>query len=294
MKKQTITILGSTGQLGSDLVHECRSRSHWEVHPFSHEQIEITNTPAVKDIIEKLQPTVLINCTAYNQVDAAQEEHTLAFSTNATAVASLARLCQKRDILLVHFSTDYVFDGKSNRPYCEEDLPHPLNIYGLSKFAGEEAVCLLHPNHCIIRTSGLYGLQQGPKGKPNFIEKIIVKVKKGEPIQVQTDLICTPTFSSELAAVVCRLLEKEAIGIFHATNTGQCSWYEFACKILEILGSPCKVTPLKSSPNPLAAPRPRYSVLDTTKLTRIGIGPMSPWQNALAAYLKQRRKALSQ
>lgn len=278
--------MGAGGQLGCELTHQCQSHSQWQIHALSHREIEITHAQAVRKIIEELHPWTVLNCTAYNQVDAAEDDPILAFTINSGAVALLARICHEVNSLLVHFGTDYVFDGKINHPYQETDPAAPLNIYGLSKLAGEQALRLLHPRHCIIRTCGLYGRYRSPHTKPNFVETILAKIQNNHPLQVRHDLVCTPTSASELAAVVCQLLEREAIGTFHATNSGLCSWYEFASEILKNLKSNRTIIPITAPVE--RAQRPAYSVLDTSKLTATGIRPMSSWQEALATYLNQR------
>ncbi len=285
MPSEPILIFGSTGQLGGELVTACEAAGRWKVHALSHGELEICDTVAVRTAIEALRPWAVLNATADNRVAAAETDPASAFSVNTIAVASLARACQKTNCLLVHFSTDYVFDGKSARPYEETDAPAPLNLYGLSKFTGEEAIRLIHPRHCILRTCGLYGRHRSPRAKPNFVDTILEKAAGNQPLQVRSDLTCTPTSASELAGVVCRLLEKEAVGTFHATNRGSCTWHEFACEILRQRGIHREVLPLASDTNPDGVCRPTWSVLSGNKLAATRIHSMSFWQEALASYL---------
>ncbi len=288
MQKRRILILGAGGQLGCELTHQCQSHSQWQVHALSHREIEITDAQAVRKMIQALCPWAILNCTAHNQVDVAEADPIPAFAINSGAVALLANICHETNSLLVHFSTDYIFDGKTNRPYQEDDPPAPLNIYGLSKLAGEQAIRLLHPRHCIIRTCGLYGRYRSPRTKLNFVETLLTKIQNNHPLHVRRDLVCTPTAASELAEVVCQLLEQEAVGTFHATNSGHCSWHEFASEILKCQGLRREIIPMPTPAKNKVAQRPAYSVLNTSKLTATGVRPMSPWQEALAAYLHQR------
>ena len=287
MEKRNIIILGAKGQLGSELVRECQAKSDWMVHPFSHDKVDVTRTETLQSLFKKNPPSIVLNCTAYNQVETAQSEPDRAFAINTGAVAALAMLCQQIDALFVHFSTDYVFDGEKDRPYIEEDTVVPINIYGLSKAAGEKAVRILHPKHCIIRTCGLYGTSHSPRAKRNFVEAILTKAKEKAPIQVRDDSICTPTSASELASATFKLLEKNATGTFHITNEGSCSWFEFACEILKIMGTSHEVLPLQNPTAIYKTPRPRYTVLDNSKIKKYGI-QLSSWQVALADYLKKR------
>ena len=293
MKEKVIFIFGSTGQLGNELIQACATRSQWKIRPWSHPELDVTDAARLRDAIEGDRPWAVINCTAYNQVEAAQDEPQSAFAINAGAPASLARICQRLDIFLVHFSTDYVFDGKSNRPYREDDPPNPLNVYGLSKFAGEQAVRLQHPRHCIVRTCGLYGPNRSRSSKRNFVDAILEKARRNEPIEVRNDLMLSPTYAPELAEAACQLIEREEVGTFHATNTGQCSWHEFACEILKQEGIQREVVPITGPLTPNATPRPRYVVFDTSKLVRLGIRCLSSWQTTLGHYLARRKKDLT-
>lgn len=284
---QRILILGATGQLGTELMRVCGARAGWTVKGLSHADLEVTDQQALHAAMEPFHPQAVINCTGYNQVEAAEKDPFPAFATNTAAVANLARACREMDCLLVHFSSDYVFDGKLDRPYLEDDPAHPLSIYGLSKLSGEQAVRLLQPRHCILRTCGIYGHARSPGGKLNFVETILGKARRGEPLMVRDDLVCTPTSASELADAVGPLLEREALGTFHATNTGSCSWFEFSREVLRLAGVTRAVEPLKVSSTPRLAGRPRNSVLGTEKLASRGV-KMSSWRVALATYILGR------
>lgn len=260
----------------------------WDVRALSHEDVDITAEGSVHALLQDVSPLVVVNCAAYNGVESAETHPGEAFAVNTSAVASLALACRAINCLLVHFSTDYVHDGAIERPYCESDTPCPLNIYGLSKLAGEQAVRLLQPRHCIIRTCGLYGRSRSPRGKLNFVEKILQMAERQESLEVRSDLVCTPTSASELAGTVGQLIERETVGTFNITNAGSCSWYEFARAILEEEGISGHLRAVSISSE--GARRPRWSVLSGAKLESIGVRPLSPWRAAVADYLRQRRK----
>ncbi len=284
---QRILILGATGQLGSELMRACGSRSSWGAKGLSHSDLEITNASAVRTALGEFRPWAVFNCAAYNQVETAETDPLPAFTLNSAAVAHLAAVCHELDILLVHFSSDHVFDGKSKIPYREEDPAFPLSSYGLSKLSGEQAIRLLHPRHCILRTCGVYGHARSPGAKLNFVEKILGKAGRGELLRVRDDLVCTPTAASELADAACQLLEKEAVGTFHATNTGSCTWLEFSREILRLAAVAGNVEPLELPDSPRIALRPPMSVLCTDKLAAHGV-KMSSWKAALTSYILRR------
>lgn len=291
MKEKMIFILGATGQLGSEMARLYASRPKGKIRPLTHLDLDVTDTGKMKDLIERERPWAIANCTAYNHVDAAQEEPEKAFAVNAAAVAVMAAICSHLGIYLIHFSTDYVFDGKKGGPYREEDPLTPLNLYGLSKLAGEQAVRIRHPQrHCIIRTCGLYGLRRSPTGKRNFVEAILTQASGDEILRVRNDLVLSPTYARELAEAADQLIEREALGTFHAANTGSCSWFEFAREILKQEGIQKRLEPtLIPSAPPSGTPRPVQSVLDISKLQNLGIHAMSSWQEALSKYLAARK-----
>jgi dTDP-4-dehydrorhamnose reductase len=287
MNNRRILILGATGQLGSDLVRSLQDKSSCKVFALSHEKCDICDPDQIRKAFQEFQPDSVVNCTAYNLVDAAQSDINGAFELNSVAVASLAKLAQENNLYFVHFSTDFVFDGKSQRPYQEDDSVAPLNIYGLSKAAGEKAIRILNPNHCIIRTCGLYGFRNG-KENYNFIEKILSQVKKGNPIKVKNDTWMNPTYARELARTTCDVLDKKLLGTYHGANTGKCTWFEFTKEILKNAGIEYPIEPVSSSPSNQTTPRPLFSVLDSTKLIKTGVTPLSSWQDALASYFQRR------
>lgn len=286
MSDRVIVILGASGQLGSELAGILSK--DWTVKAYTHQNVEITDTSAVERLIGSERPFAVINCAAYNQVEGAESDPVAAFAINGIAPESLARACRRFDSLLVHFSSDYVFDGELGRPYTEEDVPAPLNVYGRSKLAGEEAIRLLHPRHLIFRVTGLYGRHRSPRGKPNFVESIIAKAKVASTLSVHSDLVCTPTSARQAAISVSQTLEREAIGTFHLTNSGSCSWFEFANEIVRQSSLPCEIVPVPHSSGGGLALRPQYTAMSNAKLHAAGVRPLPAWQAAVSEYLRSR------
>lgn len=286
MGKRKILLLGSTGQLGSELFMRYSRRADVQLTALSHADLDLTDTHALEAAFGALSPAVVINCVAYNLVDGAESDPLSALTLNSTALVPLARLCRNAGILLVHFSTDYVFDGASTHPYVEESCSSPLNVYGLSKHSGEVLLRLLHPRVCVVRTCGVYGRRRSPRGKMNFIDAILTQARSGKTPRVFDDLRCTPTSAVDLAGVVEALVDLEAVGTFHATNSGDCSWFELASATLTAVGIRCGVIPVRFVRAPGMAERPRFTVLSNFKLQSVLNRPMASWQDALARYTR--------
>jgi len=282
-----IAVLGSAGQLGRDLC----GRLSGQVTALTRSQADITQTETLGRTLEQIRPQMVVNCAAYNYVDRAENEPEAAFATNAWGVRQLALLCKRIDACLVHFSTDYVFglDAARTLPYSETDSPGPVSAYGLSKLVGEYWVQSLCPKFFIIRTCGLYGVWgSGGKGS-NFVETMLRLAGELKQLRVVLDQRCTPTFSRDLAEWTAAILQSQDYGIYHLTNGGSSTWYEFASAIFDLAGLKTNVTPISSLQFGAAASRPCYSVLDCTKFTRhTGINPRS-WKDALSAYLDERK-----
>jgi len=282
-----IVIIGANGQLGSDL---CRvlAAQNVSLFPFLHRDLDITNATQVDQVLDSIRPAAVINTAAYHKVEECEQQPALSFGVNAIGPRNLALACRCNNTVLVHFSTDYVFDGAHSQPYTETDLPHPLNVYGVSKLAGESMVALTWERHFVIRTCGLYGVA-GSSGKGgNFVETMLRKAVEGAPIGVVNDQVLTPTFTGDLAETVARLLGTEVYGLYHISAEGQCSWHEFARKIFELEGLKVNLTPVRTGEFPSAVRRPAYSVLSKEKLKRLGI-TMARWEEALGRYLAARR-----
>jgi dTDP-4-dehydrorhamnose reductase len=280
-----ITIIGSTGQVGSDLCLRLKG----DIARPSHADLPLDPGTDFGVYLDSARPDTVINCAAYNFVDQAEAEPEAAFNTNAWGVRNLANACESRGIWLVHFSTDYVFGLDENRqtPYTEDDAPGPVSVYGLSKLAGEYLVQALCHNHLVIRTCGLFGHKASKKG--NFIETMLRLAREGKPLRVVDDQVCTPTSTADLAAATVALLEKGARGLFHYTNSGSTTWHSLARTIFDLKNMPVDVRAVTSREYARPARRPAYSVLSCDRFVSLGLPGPRPWQEALAQYLAVKR-----
>ena len=277
-----ILLLGHKGMLGSDLL--LKLKIEHEVVGLDKEEIDIVSANECKDAIKEIEPDIVINAAAYTNVDGCETAKDECFAVNAEAVKNIAEACRDKNIHIVHFSTDYVFDGMAKQPYQEDHQCNPINTYGASKMAGERYLRSLSDNYILIRTAWLYGI----KGK-NFVQTILEKVKTAKKLTVVDDQIGSPTYTKDLAAAVDLLIKQNAQGIFHITNRGSCSWYQFAVKILQEAGiHDIDVTPIKSDQLQRPAQRPAYSVLSMQKFIQTTGKTMQPWQLGLQAYLEKR------
>ena len=277
---EKILILGSSGMLGHDLVQAFSDRN---VVAWSAKDLDITNEQQVKEKILALKPTVVINAAGFTDVDGAEKNEVDAMKLNGEGPGFVAKACHILSIPLVHYSTEYIFDGKDPKGYDEHAKTRPLNIYGHSKLAGEVLMQSNHNKYYLIRTSWLYG-HAPQRGKPrglNFVDIMLNLAKAGKDINVVDDQIGKPTFTKDLAEKTKAILDQEApFGIYHVVNEGTCSWYDFAKKIFEIKGLTINLKPIKSADYPLPTPRPQYSILLNTKLL-----PLRSWEEALKEYL---------
>jgi dTDP-4-dehydrorhamnose reductase len=277
-----ILLLGHKGMLGSDLL--LKLKIEHEVVGLDKEEIDIVSASGCKEAIKETEPDIVINAAAYTNVDGCETARHECFAVNAEAVKNIADACRKKNIRIIHFSTDYVFDGKAKEPYKEDHPCNPINAYGESKLAGEQYLQSLSDNYVLIRTAWLYGVN----GK-NFVQTILEKVKTAKKLTVVDDQIGSPTYTKDLAAAVDLLIKQNAKGIFHITNRGSCSWYQFAMKILQEAGiHDIDVTPIKSNQLQRQAKRPAYSVLSMHKFIQTTGKTMQPWQLGLQDYLESR------
>ncbi|HXH07154.1 MAG TPA: dTDP-4-dehydrorhamnose reductase [Vicinamibacterales bacterium] len=280
-----IVVIGASGQLGTDLM---RSLGREEAIPLTHRDLDVCDHTAARAALERSKPTVVINTAAYHRVDECEENVERSFRVNAYAVRALAEICRELDAVLVHLSTDYVFGGERRLPYGEEDRPMPLNVYGVSKLAGEHLLQAAWHRHFIVRSSGLYGTA-GASGKGgNFVETMLRLAREGKPIRVVDDQVLTPTFTKDLARKIRELISTEAYGLYHVTNEGECSWYEFARTIFELLGLTPDLAPTTTAAFGARARRPSYSVLRHGRLRALGLDDLRPWRDALQEYLREK------
>jgi dTDP-4-dehydrorhamnose reductase len=281
-------VLGAAGQLGRDLC----PRLHGEVIPLTRTHADLTQPESLRSTLTTLRPEVVINCAAYNLVDQAESEPETAFAVNFWGVRSLATTCRDLDCTLVQLSSDYVFglDQTHRTPYGVAEAPGPINLYGLSKLAGEYVVRMLCPKHFVIRTCGLYGVWgSGGKGT-NFVETMLRLAAQGKAISVVDDQICTPSYTVDVAVAIAALVRTNHYGLYHLTNAGSCSWYEFARAIFELAKVDANLTPTPSRAYARPARRPAYSVLACEVFAALGLPPLRPWREALAAYLQERQR----
>jgi dTDP-4-dehydrorhamnose reductase len=278
-----ISILGANGQLGRDL---SSALSGHDIHCFSRDDSDVADHARTRAVLTESRPDAVVNLTAYHRVDDCESQPELAYAVNALAVLNLVRIANDLDATLAHVSTDYVFDGASTTPYTESSEPLPLSVYGNSKLAGEYLVRSAARKYFLIRSCGLYG-HAGSRGKGgNFVETMLKKARSGERISVINDQTVTPTATADLARQMALLLPTSHYGLFHMTNEGACSWYEFAAAIFEIAGIAADLQPTTSELYKSPALRPRYSVLENKRLKDLGLNRMLHWRAALTEYLK--------
>jgi len=280
-----IALLGANGQLGHDL--QAALRRH-DVVPLTRNEADVTDFGRARRVLTDVSPNVILNTTAYHRVDDCEDQPELAFQVNALAVLNLVRIANDLDAVLLHISTDYVFDGNSREPYTETSPPAPLSVYATSKLSGELLVRAAARKYFLVRTCGLYGVA-GSHGKGgNFVETMIAKAKRHELIRVVNDQMVTPTYTADLAHQIARILPTTSYGLYHMTNEGCCTWFEFARAIFELSGIKADLSPTTSELYKTPAIRPRYSVLENARLKQLGLNEMRHWREALAAYLKEK------
>jgi dTDP-4-dehydrorhamnose reductase len=282
-----IVLIGVDGQLGTELATVLPKEA---TVPLTHADIEVMESHSIELAFERHRPDLVINTAAFHRVDDCETQMERAFQVNAFAARALAQACRRVGAALVHFSTDYVFAGDKTEPYVETDRPGPLSVYGASKLAGEYLVSATLRRHFLIRTCGLYG-QGGSRSKGgNFVETMLRLAAAGKPLRVVSDKVATPTYTEDLAHKVCELISTEAYGLYHITNKGSCSWFEFARAILELAGVKTDLAPICSDAFGAPSRRPTYSVLWNRRLESLGLDDLPAWQDGLWRYLARRQQ----
>jgi dTDP-4-dehydrorhamnose reductase len=284
-----VVIFGSRGQLGVELVREFSGRGY-DVIGFDRASVDIGDAVKVERTLAQADPAVVINSAAYNQVDVAENEPLPAFVANGLAVRNLAMACRQLDAQFVHFSTDYVFDGTAGRAYMEEDEPHPLGAYAVSKLAGELYARAYLANPLIIRTCGVFGPGGLKTARGNFIETMLRLAATKRPIRVVEDHVASPTYAPLLADRTAALVERKQSGLFHVGGGTAISWFEFAAMIFRVAGLKPELQPTSDKEYRTAARRPKYSALSNAKMERSGLEPFPPLQKAVEMYLQAREK----
>ena len=275
-----VAIIGANGQLGSDLVKVFGDNAI----PLTHEDLDVTDYESLK-ILKDIKPDVIINTAAYHKTDECELYPTKTFDVNSTGALNVAKIANEINAVNIYISTDYVFDGNKNEPYIEDDVPNPINIYGVSKYSGEIITKNYSKKYYILRVASLYGVK-GASGKGgNFVEFMIQKAKNGEEIKVVDDTIMSPTYTKDIALMLKKFLNiMPEFGIYHFVNESYCSWYEFTKEIFNILGYNVEVTAIKSDELKRLANRSKFSALKDKKLGNLGL-KMRHWKEALKDYL---------
>jgi dTDP-4-dehydrorhamnose reductase len=275
-------VAGAAGMLGSEVAASL-SRE-FDVIRADLPELDITDEEKTRAFVVDRSPRVVVNCAAWTDVDGAESNPEAAFAVNGSGAGNLAAAGEAVNALVVHMSTDYVFDGRLDRPYSEEDRPNPVGVYGSSKLEGERQVAARSTRWLIVRTAWLYG----HNGR-NFVETILGLAERGGPLRVVDDQIGSPTNARDLAGAIRELVLADARAVVNVTNTGSCTWFEFACEILDRAGRPdVEVVPVTTDAFQRPAPRPRYSVLSMERLSELlGTRPRA-WQEALAEYIAER------
>lgn len=266
------------------------SEGHYEVRSYERGELDITRAEAVEKAISADDPGVVFNAAAYNQVDLAEQEPQVALQVNALGVRNLALVCRQLDAALVHFSTDYVFDGTAGRAYVEEDIPRPLGAYAISKLAGEHCALAYVERALVLRTSGVFGPGGLHTARGNFVELMLRLARAGQPIRVVDDHVASPTYAPALAERAIRLYEAGHQGVFHLGGGQAISWYSYARMIFNAAGLEPELRPTSEREYRTAARRPRYSALSNLKMEKAGVPAMPSLDAALRDYFEHRQR----
>ncbi len=284
-----VFLIGVDGQLGTD-INKHFTKMGAQVHGLiGLKDINICDYDKSYGLVRKYGPDIVINTAAFHNVDLCEDEIMQAFKVNVAGVKNIAAICRKLDIPLMQFSTDYVFDGKKKTPYIEKDCPKPSSIYAISRLGGERVVQYMLEKYYLIRLSGLYGYA-GCAGKDNtnFIEAMLALADTKKQVKVVDDQVLTPTGTIDVAEKLFELISTGRYGLYHMTNTGSCSWFEFACEIFKLMDINIDIIPVSSKEFGAKASRPKYSVLDNANLRKIGIKDLRSWKEALKDYISNR------
>ena len=275
-----LLVTGVMGQLGHDIVKECQKRNI-EAVGVDVDEMDITNAKQVDKVIKKNKYDAVVHCAAWTAVDKAEDEIDACTKVNVVGTKNIVKVCKELDIPLMYFSTDYVFDGQGESEWKEYDERHPLNVYGQTKYEGELAVQTLN-RYFIVRIAWVFGVNGN-----NFIKTMLRLGKAHGAVSVVNDQIGSPTYTYDLAKLCVQMIQTNKYGIYHATNEGLCSWYEFACEIFKQAGMNVEVTPVDSTKFPAKAKRPNNSRMSKTMLDKNGFDRLPTWQDALSRYLKE-------
>ncbi len=282
-----IAVIGSNGQLGSDIT-EVLKKNHYDIFPLEHKDIDISDIDSVNSVLKEIKPEIIINTAAFHNVPLCEKEKEKAFKVNAEGAENLSKISNDLKSVLLHFSTDYVFDGKKHKPYIETDPPNPLNIYAKSKLEGERRIKKISEKYYILRVAGLYGKYPSRVKGYNFVSLMLKLAKERDKIKVVDDEWTTPTYTKEIAIEVLEIIKSMPdYGLYHATAEGECSWYEFAKAIFDLAN--VKTNLMKAAPGEFSSEveRPKYSVLENQNLKKAGINIFKHWKDGLKEYLEE-------
>lgn len=283
-----IAVIGASGQLGTDVVSAFVSNGD-EVVPVSHLDIELSDFDSVSTRLKGLAPHVIVNTAAMHHVENCEREPQKAFSVNGLGARNLASVARELDSILMHVSTDYVFDGAKSSPYEETDAPRPLNVYGNTKLSGEYFVRSIAPKHFVLRTSAIYGKNPcRAKGGLNFVELMLKLAKERDELRVVDNEVVSPTPTVEIARQMVVLSRSDKYGLYHATAEGSCSWYRFASEIFSLTNTKVNLQIARPGEFPAKVTRPEYSVLENRALKSHGLNVFKPWRDGLIDYLSSR------
>ena len=284
-------VFGSGGQLGFEVMRRL-AQTGWRTAGFSRQTADIRQADVVDGLVESERPSLVVNCAAYNLVDRAEAEPEVAYLVNGLATRNLALACAKVNARLVHFSTDYVFDGQAGQPYSEEDRPHPINAYGVSKLSGELYALAYLKDALVIRTCGVFGPEGIHTAHGNFVETMLRNAHAGRPLRVVSDTFASPTFAPALAEKAVLLADAGASGLYHAGGGEPVSWYDFARLIFDVSQIEANLEPTTRADYVSAAARPPFSALSNAKLEAEGFGKMPGLREAMAEYFDRRETVL--
>ena len=287
MSANRIAIVGASGQLGSALVAAFAGR---ELITPSHAEVPFDDTSAVCDLLDNVHPDVLINCSAFHNVDTCEREPKRAFAVNALAVDGAVEACSARGVAFATVSTDYVFEGTLGRPYREDDAVGPRTAYGASKAAGEFLTRRHGPRHWIVRTGGVFGTTGTSNKGYTLVEKVLRQAERGEPTRMVSDMIFSPSYAPHVARAMRDLIDAEVFGTHHVTNAGVCTWHEFVQSAFVKAGLPdAPLEPVTYASMDNRTLRPMYSALENTTFARAGIAPLPAWESALNEFIAARK-----
>ena len=284
-----VLVTGVKGQLGYDVMRELKKRGH-EAVGVDIDEMDITDAGQVRQVLTKTAPEAVIHCSAFTAVDRAEDEVDLCRRVNAQGTKNIAEVCEELDCKLLYLSTDYIFSGDGERPWEPEDEPNPLNVYGQTKYEGEQEIKTRCNKYFIVRISWVFGINGN-----NFIKTMLRLGKEKGAVKVVDDQIGSPTYTFDLAILLVDMIESEAYGEYHATNEGICSWYEFAKEIFRAAGmDDVTVTPVATGEFPAKAKRPKNSRMSKEKLIKNGFNKLPTWQDAVRRYLKELEVSMPQ